>query len=66
MENNNLRIENVLVLLLLQGMKEATVGEKATLLSDAGFSHSEIGKFLNTTSGVIKQSVYITRKGKKK
>jgi DNA-binding CsgD family transcriptional regulator len=60
------RIEKMLALLLLQGMKGATQAEKAVQLSLAGFTTVEIADLLNTTTAVIHQHLYTMRKRKKK
>lgn len=66
MENNNDRVENLLVLILLNSMKGATTAEKALQLNLAGFTNVEIADFLQTTSSVVAQSLYTKRKGKSK
>lgn len=66
MENNTSRIENLLVLILLNSIKELSTQEKAYQLNLAGFSHAEIAKFLSTTPAVVKQSVYMNKKVTKK
>ena len=60
------RVEKMLALLLLQGMKGATQAEKALQLSLAGFTSVEIADLLNTTTAVIHQHLYKMRKKKKK
>lgn len=63
---NNNKIENLLVLLFLETIKDASIKEKASKLNMAGFSHAEIASFLNSTTAVIKQSVYMGKKVDKK
>ncbi len=65
MENTK-KIEDLLVLIFLESTKNTSLGEKAKKLTIAGFSHADIARFLDTTPAVIKQSVYMARKGKKK
>ncbi len=60
------RIERLLALLVIHGMKGATQADKALQLSLAGFTNVEIGDLLQTTQGVIAQNLYATRKRKKK
>ena len=68
MENSLDRVERLLALLLIQNMKGQQ--EKAIHLSIAGFSNLEIADILQTSSGVIAQLLYTSRKvkgkGKKK
>lgn len=66
MANNSDRIENLLVMILLNSMKGATIAEKARQLNLAGFTNVEIADFLQTTSFVVAQSLYVKRKGKSK
>lgn len=63
--DNSKKIENLLALILINTLKESSLEEKASMLNTAGFSHSEIASFFNITPAVIKQSVYMARKGKK-
>lgn len=60
------RMEKLLALVLLQGMKGATKAEKAAQLSAAGFTAVEIADMLDTKAAVIHQYLYMRRKGKKK
>lgn len=60
------RTQKLLALLLLQNMKGATQAEKAVQLSTAGFTAFEIADLLDTTSAVVHQHLYATRKKKKK
>jgi DNA-directed RNA polymerase specialized sigma24 family protein len=64
MENSLERVERLLALLLIQDMKGQQ--EKATQLSIAGFSNLEIADILQTSSGVIAQLLYTSRKAKGK
>ncbi len=59
------RVERLLALLLVQQMKGSTQLEKATLLSVAGFSNTEIADLLQTTAKVITQRLHEARRGKK-
>jgi hypothetical protein len=60
------RIERLLALLVIHGMKGATQADKALQLSLAGFTNVEIGDLLQTKQGVIAQNLYAARKKKKK
>ena len=59
------RVERLLALLLVQQMKGSTQLEKATQLSVAGFSNTEIADLLQTTAKVITQRLHEARRGKK-
>jgi len=59
------RAEKILALLLLQGMKGATQAEKSVQLSAAGFTAFEIADLLDTSTAVVHQHLYATRKKKK-
>ncbi len=61
---NTERSEKILVMVLLQQMKGATIAEKAHALSLAGFTHLEIANFLETTAAAVTQSLYEKRKKK--
>ena len=60
------RIERLLAILAIQGMKGATQADKALQLSLAGFTNVEIGNLLETSQAVISQNLYAARKKKKK
>jgi DNA-binding CsgD family transcriptional regulator len=60
------RTEQILALLLIQGMKGATQAEKAVQLSVAGFTAVEIADLLGTKAAVVHQHLYAMRKKKKK
>lgn len=60
------RIERLLAVLVIHGMKGATQADKALQLSLAGFTNVEIGDLLQTTQAVIAQNLYAARKKKKK
>ena len=60
------RIERLLALLVIQGMKGATQADKALQLSLAGFTNVEISDLLHTTQAVIAQNLYTAKKKKKK
>jgi hypothetical protein len=66
MEDRFDRIERVLALLLLQGMKGVSQQEKAHQLSVAGFSNVEIADLLETSAQVVSQHLYARKKTKKK
>ena len=60
------RVEKLLALLLLQQLKAAPQREKARNLSLAGFTNTEIADLLETTAGVVAQSLYEGRRKAKK
>jgi len=60
------RTEKLLALILLNSLKVATTGEKAYHLSLAGFTNIEIADLLETSTGVIAQSLYERKKKKPK
>lgn len=57
------RLERLLALALLQSMKGASQQERIVQLSLAGFSNYEIADLLQTTTGVVAQSLYTARSG---
>jgi len=57
------RLERVLALLLVHSMKGASQQEKIVQLSVAGFTNYEIADLLQTTTGVVAQSLYTARRG---
>jgi len=56
------RVERLLALLLLQQAKAVSQREKALQLSLAGFTNTEIADLLQTTAGVVAQSLYEARR----
>jgi orotate phosphoribosyltransferase-like protein len=66
MENENERIENLLVLILLNFLKEENLSKKALQLSLAGFSNIEIANFLQTSAQVVANMLSKGRKKRKK
>ena len=62
MDKSNERIERLLVLILLQSMKEATQREKTLQLNMAGFSNIEIAEFLETNPATIAVSLSKSKK----
>ncbi len=60
------RVEKLLALLLLQELKAAPQREKALHLSIAGFTNTEIADLLQTTTGVVAQSLYEARRNPKR
>lgn len=64
MQEDSDRVERLLALLLVQQSK--TQGDKIAQLNVAGFTNTEIADLLQTTSGVVNQVLYTTRKDKKK
>lgn len=65
MKEKESRVENLLVVLLLNGMKNASIAEKATQLNLAGFSNLEIADFLQTSPQVVANALSVMRKAKK-
>jgi hypothetical protein len=57
------RTEQLLALILLHQMKTAPQRDKILQLSLAGFTNTEIADLLQTTSAVVGQSLYTTRRG---
>lgn len=62
---NITRIERLLTLILLNSLKGTTQREKIIQLSLADFSNVEIANILQTTSAVVSQVLYETKKSKK-
>lgn len=60
------RLERILALVLLQNMKGASQQDKIVQLSLAGFTNYEIADLLQTTTGVVAQSLYAARRGSTK
>ena len=58
------RVERLLALLLIQNVKSKQ--EKAIQLSIAGFSNTEIADIIQTSSAVVGQFLYTSRKSKGK
>lgn len=58
-ENSQERIEKLLALILIHDMRDAPPGEKALMISRAGFSPAEIGALLGQRANTI--SVQILR-----
>jgi DNA-directed RNA polymerase specialized sigma24 family protein len=56
------RVEKLLALLLIQQLKAAPQRDKALHLSMAGFTNTEIADLLQTTTGVVAQSLYEARR----
>lgn len=65
MDKSNDRIERLLVLLLLQAMRESSQKEKTLQLNMAGFSNIEIAEFLNTNPATIAVSLSKSKKSPK-
>jgi len=63
MEENK-KVENLLVFILLNQIKEESLGNKAEILNKSGFSHSEVAELLSTTAQTIRQLVYQNKKTK--
>jgi hypothetical protein len=59
------RSERVLVLLLLQSMKDDSQAEKVRQLNIAGLSNIQIAEFLQTTPAVVAQLLYVSKKSGK-
>ena len=58
------RMERILARLLISSMKGASQQEKIAELNLAGFSNLEIADLINTTTAVVAQTLYSSRKGK--
>jgi DNA-directed RNA polymerase specialized sigma24 family protein len=56
------RVDKLLALLLLNSLKGAAQQDKIIQLSLAGFSNIEIADLLQTTSGVVAQTLYAARR----
>jgi predicted transcriptional regulator len=56
------RVERILALILIQGMKGSTQRQKVAELNLAGFSNVEIADLLDITAAVVSQSLYETKK----
>ena len=65
-KNENDRIENLLVVILLNSIKAAKINEKASQLKLAGFSNIEIADFLKTSPQVVANALFGERKKTKK
>jgi hypothetical protein len=62
--DQNDRTERLLALILLNQMKGASKRDKIVELSVAGFTNVEIADIVQTTTAVVSQVLYETRKGK--
>jgi len=58
------RVERLLALLLIQPMK--TQRDKIVQLNLAGFTNTEVADLIQTTTGVVSQTLFESRKGRKK
>jgi len=56
------RLERILALVLLQGIKGASQRDKIVQLNLAGFSNLEVADLLQTTTAVVAQSLHAVRK----
>ncbi len=56
------RAEILLAFLLMQQMKNASQSDKILQLNIEGFSNIEIANILETTSAVVSQSLYSSRR----
>jgi hypothetical protein len=61
MEMLNERGERLLVLLLLQNLKQAPLKEKILQLNLAGFSNIEIAEFLQTTPAIVGKELALSK-----
>ncbi len=57
------RMERLLVMILLQQMKETPQAKKIYQLNLAGLSNIEIANVLETTPQVVSQTIYEMRRG---
>jgi hypothetical protein len=55
------RVERLLAMILLHDMHDASIGDKASSLSRAGFAPAEIASMLGTTPASIRQQLYTAR-----
>lgn len=60
------RTERLLVMILLQHIKEAPQAKKIYQLNLAGLSNIEIANVLETTPQVVSQTIYEMRRGGRK
>lgn len=60
--NSSQRLENLLALLLIQQMRNATRAEKVLQLNIAGFSNVEIADILQTTPDIVSDALYAARR----
>jgi len=62
------RTEKILAQLLIIALNDAPLGEKVSVLSQAGFEPSEIATLLGASPGSVRQQLYTRRKssGRKK
>ena len=65
MENVD-RTERLLALILLSQIKSASQRDKILQLNLAGFTNLEIADIVQTTTAVVSQELYTSRKGKGK
>ncbi len=65
MDKNN-RIENILAVILLNTIKGAKTADKVAQLNLAGFTNIEIADLLETSPQVIRQALYMRRRGQKR
>lgn len=59
------RVERLLVLLLLQSMKDSSQAEKILQLNIAGFSNIQIAEFLQTNPAVVAVQLHQSKKTSK-
>lgn len=57
------RTDKLLALILLQGMKSATLFEKVHQLNLAGFTNLEIANILQLKSDLVSDALYRARRG---
>ncbi len=60
------RIEGLLALILLNQIKDQSDQKKAEALNLAGFTAIEIADFLNTSTSVVRQHIYVAKKSRSK
>ena len=66
MAESSEKTEKLLSLLVLQGMRDQTMTERAAVLSRVGFDNAEIAKLLGTDAHTIAQTLYKVRGAGKK
>jgi DNA-directed RNA polymerase specialized sigma24 family protein len=62
---DNDRTDQLLAMVLMALMKDASMKERAIALARANFTPAEIAEFLGTSSASVSQQLYEARRGKK-
>ncbi len=61
MEDHARFIERLLALILLETMRDSTLGQKAVRLRTAGLANVQIAQLLETSAQVVTQLLYLAR-----